>query len=98
MVSYEDVLKALMNVYDPDIGIDVISLGLVYDVKVKAGDVFVLFTLTFPGCPYADFIVSEIKDAISALDGVKNVDVKVTFSPPWSPDKIDPDIRAALNL
>ncbi|MFP4567819.1 MAG: metal-sulfur cluster assembly factor [Candidatus Woesearchaeota archaeon] len=99
MVSEKDVLNALADVVDPDIGIDVVSLGLVYDVKVTDDSkVFVLFTLTFPGCPYADFLVSEVKDAAAGVSGVLSVDVKLTFNPPWSPDRIDPDIRAALNI
>ena len=97
-VSEKVILEALMNVHDPDIGIDVVSLGLVYDVKVSSGKVFVLFTLTFPGCPYADFLIQEVKDAASSVEGVSSVDVKLTFSPPWSPDRVDPDVRAALNL
>jgi metal-sulfur cluster biosynthetic enzyme len=98
MVNEEDVLRALSEVYDPDLGIDVVSLGLVYEVKVVDEKVFVLFTLTFPGCPYADYLVQEINDAVSNLENVKEVDVKLTFNPPWSPDKIDKDIRAALNI
>ena len=98
MVTERDVLDALVNVVDPDIGIDIVSLGLVYDVKVSSGKVFVLFTLTFPGCPYADFLVEEVKNAALGVEGVLSVDVKLTFTPPWSPDRIDPDIRAALNI
>ena len=98
MVSNDEVMSALMGVVDPDLGIDIVSLGLVYEVKVSEDDVFVLFTLTFPGCPYADFLVNEVKDTVSGLPGVKTVDVRLTFSPPWSPDRIDPDIRAALNI
>ncbi|MCC7574236.1 metal-sulfur cluster assembly factor [Candidatus Woesearchaeota archaeon] len=98
MVTKDDVFKALMNVVDPDIGVDVVSLGLIYDVKVSEDEVFVLFTLTFPGCPYADFLVNEVKETVSELSGVKSVEVRLTFDPPWNPDKIDPDIRAALNI
>ena len=98
MVSKDDVLNCLMQVYDPDIGIDVVSLGLVYDIRVDNSKVFVLFTLTFPGCPYADFLVQEVKDAVLVLSEVKEVEVKLTFDPPWSPDRVDPDVRAALNL
>ena len=87
-----------MGVVDPDLGIDIVSLGLIYDIKIKKSDVIVLFTLTFPGCPYADFIIEEIEDALKNIKGVKKVEVKLTFDPPWSPDRMDKDIRAALNL
>jgi len=97
-LTKESVLNALMDVFDPDIGVDVVSLGLVYDVVIKEKEVFVLFTLTFPGCPYADFLVSEVYNAVKNISGSKSVDVKLTFDPMWSPDRIDPDIRAALNI
>lgn len=98
MVGVDDVYKVLMNVYDPDIGVDVVSLGLVYDVNVSDDKVFILFTLTFPGCPYADFLLDEVKQSVEVLSGVSSVDVKLTFNPPWSPDRVDPDVRAALNI
>lgn len=98
MVSEDEVMTALMGVVDPDIGVDIVSLGLVYEVKVKGDEVFVLFTLTFPGCPYADFLVNEVESTVSDLPGVEKVDVRLTFSPPWTPDRMDPDVRAALNI
>ena len=97
-MNEEQIKKALTNVVDPDIGIDVVSLGLIYEVKVNDGKVFILFTLTFPGCPYADFLLEEVKEAALSVEGVKTVDVKLTFTPPWTPDRVDPDIRAALNI
>jgi metal-sulfur cluster biosynthetic enzyme len=98
MVSEDEVMTALMGVVDPDIGVDIVSLGLIYEIKVTDSEVFVLFTLTFPGCPYADFLVSEVESAVSDLPGVEKVEVRLTFSPPWTPDRMDPDVRAALNI
>lgn len=98
MITEDEVKKALTSVVDPDIGIDVVSLGLVYEIKINNKDVFVLFTLTFPGCPYADFLISEVENAVKEIKNVEQVEVKLTFNPPWTPDRIDPDIRAALNI
>lgn len=98
MVKKEEVMKALSTVVDPDLGIDVVSLGLIYDVEIKEKEVFVLFTLTSPSCPYADVFVSEIQEAVQNIEGITKAEVKITFAPPWTPEKIDPDIRAALNL
>ena len=94
----EDVLKALTSVVDPDLGIDIVSLGLIYEVKIKEQDVLVIFTLTFPGCPYADFIIQEIEEALKNIEGINKAEVKLTFDPPWTPERIDPDVRATLNL
>ena len=96
----EDAIKeVLSDVYDPEIHVDIVSLGLVYDIKIsEENDVKVLVTFTFPGCPYGQNIVEDIEDKLKEIEGVRNISVEVTFDPPWSPEKIDPDVRAALNL
>lgn len=98
MVTEEQILEALTNVYDPDIGIDVVSLGLIYEIKITKEETKVIFTLTFPGCPYADFLYNEIKETIEKIPGINKVNIELTFNPPWTPDKVDPDVRAALNI
>ena len=97
-MNEEEIKKALTNVVDPDLGIDIVSLGLIYEIKIKEQNVTVIFTLTFPGCPYADFIIEEIEEALKNIKGIKKAEVKLTFDPPWTPERIDPDIRAAMNL
>lgn len=94
----EDILKALSNVVDPDMGIDIVSLGLVYEVKIKKTEVIIIFTLTSPSCPYADFFVNEVEEAVKNIEGVTKAEVKLTFDPLWTPERMDPDIRAAMNL
>ncbi len=96
-MNKEDVEKALMQVEDPDLGIDIISLGLIYEINIKKDDVTILLTLTTPTCPYGDFIINEIEDALRTITN-KKINIELTFNPPWSPDRLDPDIRAALNL
>jgi len=97
--SEEKIKELLTDVYDPEIHVDIVSLGLVYEIKISDNnDVTVIMTLTFPGCPYGPAIVEEVEEKIKSLKSVRNVSVEITFEPAWTPDMIDPDIRAALNL
>ncbi|MCF7900934.1 metal-sulfur cluster assembly factor [Candidatus Woesearchaeota archaeon] len=99
MSNKKEVMKALEDVYDPEIGVDIVTLGLIYDVSINSeGDVHVLMTFTFPGCPYGPQLEEEVKDAIKELKNVRNTKVEITFEPAWTPDKIDPDVRAALGF
>lgn len=93
----DDVLQ---DIYDPELHVDIFSLGLIYEVtNPKNNTIHVLMTLTFPGCPYGPNIVEEVKTRLKEeVDNVEEVDVDVTFDPAWSPDKIDPDIRAAIGF
>jgi metal-sulfur cluster biosynthetic enzyme len=98
-VDKEKIKEALTDVYDPEMHIDIVSLGLVYDIKVNSeNDVTIIMTLTFPGCPYGPAIVEEVEDRLKEVKGLRNVTVHITFDPPWSPDKMDPDIKAAMGL
>ncbi len=90
--------KALEDVIDPELYVDIVSLGLVYGYEVKDGVLKVIMTLTFPGCPYGPTLKEMVKERIEEENLYKSVEVELTFDPPWSPDKIDPDIRAALNI
>ena len=95
----KDVVEdALMDVYDPELYVDVVSLGLIYDIDIDGDDVAVTMTLTFPGCPYGDQLTSDVRDSVLELDTVRNVSVDLTFQPRWSPDNIDDDIRAAIGF
>ncbi len=99
MVKKEDVLEALRGVIDPEIGLDVVSLGLVYGVDIsEEGDVNVKMTMTFMGCPLTAMITEDAKYAIQAVKGVKSVNVEIVWDPPWTPDMIDPELRAKLGI
>ena len=78
---------------DPEIRIDVWALGLIYDLKVSEGKVFIKQTFTTPFCPYGPQLLSEMKKAVSAVEGVKEVEVELTFDPPWQPSE---ELKAML--
>jgi metal-sulfur cluster biosynthetic enzyme len=90
------VMEALENVIDPELGLDFVSLGLVYDVEAEGSDVYVTFTLTSPGCPIGPQVSEQIKEFVGEIDGVERVFPKMTFSPPWSPEKMSEDAKFAL--
>jgi metal-sulfur cluster biosynthetic enzyme len=94
--SVDDVNDALGNVIDPELGLDFVELGLIYEVEVDAGDVHVTFTLTSPGCPIGPQVTDQIKEYVGELDGVQQVDATMTFSPPWTPDMMSEDAKFAL--
>ncbi len=98
MVTEKDVNKALRGVKDPELDLDLVVLGLVYDIDVSEGDVHVMITLTSPMCPVAGQIVEDAKNAILAVEGVDSAEVELTFDPPWTPERISPLIRASLGI
>lgn len=98
--SNEDVRESLKNVYDPEIGINIVDLGLVYDVDVtpESGDVLVTMTLTSLGCPLGPVIVQEVTGAVKDLPGISEVEVKLVWSPPWSPDNMSEEAKDELGI
>lgn len=95
----DEVMENLKNVYDPEIGINIVDLGLVYDVDVaEVGDVLVTMTLTSIGCPLGPVIVQEVTGALRDLPGIGGVDVKLVWSPPWSPEKMSEEARDELGI
>ena len=98
-VNTEEVYEALRTVYDPEIPVNVVDLGLIYDVQVSdANDVFVQMTLTFPGCGMGPYIGQQAEWAIQELDGVEEVQIELVFDPPWSPDLISEEARNQLGI
>jgi metal-sulfur cluster biosynthetic enzyme len=96
MPTVDDVQEALTNVIDPELGLDFVELGLIYDVEIDAGDVFITFTLTSPGCPIGPQVSEQIEEFVSELDGVTGVHSKMTFSPPWTPELMSEEAKFAL--
>ena len=96
MLDAEVVQKALRQVKDPEVGLNIVELGLVYDVEVDGGDVHVKMTLTSPGCPVGPEILSEADQVIRVLDGVESVEVELVWEPFGTPERIDPKVRAFL--
>ena len=97
-VTEKDVKKARRGVKDPELNLDLVVLGLVYDVEVQGTKVDVTMSLTSPMCPVAGQIVEDAKTAVLAVEGVEEADVQLTFDPPWTPERISPLIRASLGL
>jgi metal-sulfur cluster biosynthetic enzyme len=96
MPTVDDVQDALSNVIDPELGLDFVELGLIYDVEIEGSDVFVTFTLTSPGCPIGPQVSEQIEEFVSELDGVSGVYPKMTFTPPWTPDLMSEEAKFAL--
>ena len=96
MVTVDDVEAALTNVIDPELGLDFVELGLIYDIEVDGGDVNITFTLTSPGCPIGPQVTEQIREFVGELDGVTAVNPTMTFNPPWSPDLMSEDAKFAL--
>ncbi len=98
MLTKEKVIEALKNVVDWEIGADVVSLGLIYDVTFPDEDtVHVLMTLTTPGCPLIYSLVAQVEQEVKKL-GVKKVDVEITFDPPWDPSRMTPELKRRFGI
>ncbi len=98
-VTVEEVQQALKEVYDPEIPVNIVDLGLIYGIDVDDnGHVHVDMTLTAAGCGMGPFIAQQAEWAVAEVDGVKDVDVEITFEPAWTPDKITEDGRKLLGL
>ena len=97
-LSEKDVRNALKKVKDPELNLDLVTLGLVYDIEIEGDTVTARISLTTPMCPVADQIVEEARLAIAKVDGVEKAEVQLTFDPPWTPERISPLIRSSLGL
>ena len=98
-VTKEEIIEALKDVYDPEIPVNVVDLGLVYDCEVQdGGTVDVKMTLTFPGCGMGPYIAQQAEWRIAEIDAVEDVNVEMVFDPPWSPDLITEDGKLQLGL
>ncbi|MEA2066359.1 MAG: metal-sulfur cluster assembly factor [Thermotogota bacterium] len=98
-VTEEQVMEALKQVYDMEIGFDIVSLGLIYEVNIdEENNVKVTMTLTTPMCPLAGFMVEEARSKVQEVGGINDVDVDLTFDPPWSPEKASDEIRNIMGL
>jgi metal-sulfur cluster biosynthetic enzyme len=95
-VTVDDVMDALSNVIDPELGLDFVELGLIYGVEVSGANVQVTFTLTTPGCPIGPQVTEQIEEFVGELEGVTSVESEMVFTPPWSPEKMSEDAKFAL--
>jgi metal-sulfur cluster biosynthetic enzyme len=97
-VTEKDVRDALKKVKDPELNIDLVTLGLVYDIQVEGNKAKAIISLTTPMCPVAGEIVDQAKLAVAKVEGVEEAEVELTFDPPWTPERISPLIRSSLGL
>ncbi len=97
-VTADQVKLALRKVKDPELNLNIVDLGLVYDIKVEYGNVAIDMSLTSPGCPSGPEIMGQADTAIKNVPGVGTVAVNLVWSPPWSPERIEPRIRAYLGF
>ena len=97
-LTKDDVFEALRVVEDPELGMDVVDLGLVYDVTVDGTEVAVLYSLTSMGCPAGAQIEQDIRDAVGSMEGVDKVKTELTYTPPWSPDRMSDDAKFVLGF
>ncbi|ASJ10022.1 ring hydroxylating protein [Thermococcus sp. P6] len=98
-LTKETVLEKLKEVIDPEIGGDVVNLGLIYEVKVRPDNtVYVKMTMTTPGCPLTMWILRAVEDKILEIPGVKDAEIELTFDPPWTPDRISEEYRKKLGI
>ena len=98
MPTEKDIRKALRKVKDPELNLDLVVLGLIYGIEINDTHVIAKISLTTPFCPAANQIVEDAKAAILTVEGVESAEIELTFDPPWTPEKIDPLIRASLGI
>jgi len=92
------VTEALRHVNDPELGINIVDLGLVYGVRIEGGTVHIEYTLTTMGCPIGPLIEAEIRQMLEPIEGVDDVEAEMTLTPPWTPDRMSDEAKAALGM
>ena len=101
-LSEESILAALRQVRDPELMVNVVDLGLIYGIEVDKADdksnIRVIMTMTTPACPFGPQLIQEVKDVVGGLEGVGKVEVQITLSPPWTPDRMTEEARDELGM
>jgi FeS assembly SUF system protein len=99
VASEAEVIEALHTVYDPEIPVDIYELGLIYELDIKPdGDVAVVMSLTAPGCPVAGEMPGQVAEAVARVEGIGRVEVRLTWDPAWTPERMSEDARLALGM
>ncbi len=92
------IIEVLRTIYDPEIPVNIYDLGLIYEIEAAGGEVRILMTLTTPNCPEAERLPEEVMEKVRALPGVEQVELNLTFDPPWSQDNLSEEARLELGL
>ena len=97
-LTKESVMEKLKEVTDPEMHVNIIDLGLVYDVAIDKGMVVVTMTLTSPACPVGPMILDAVEETVKAIEGVKGVSIEIVWDPPWSPDRMSDEAKMELGI
>ena len=97
-MTRDDVIEALRSVEDPELGMDIVELGLLYDVEVHEPQVHVRYSLTSMGCPAGPLIEQSIQEVLHSLPGIEDVETELTWDPPWTPEKMSDDAKFILGF
>jgi metal-sulfur cluster biosynthetic enzyme len=98
MATREEVLEILRTVEDPELGMDIVDLGLLYEVDVEDSKAKVKYSLTSMGCPAGPLIAQDIDSAVRQVEGIQDVELELTFDPPWTPDRMSDDAKFILGF
>jgi FeS assembly SUF system protein len=97
-VTEEKILEVLSEVYDPEIPIDIVNLGLIYGIDIQDGNVLISMTMTAPGCPASTQIAGESKLVVAEMPGVESVDIEIVWDPPWDPSKMSEEAQQSMGM
>jgi metal-sulfur cluster biosynthetic enzyme len=98
VATRDDVMEVLRQVEDPELGMDIVDLGLVYEAEVENSKAKVLYSLTSMGCPAGPLIAQDIDSAVRQVEGIEDVELELTFDPPWTPDRMSDDAKFILGF
>ena len=98
MATRDEVMEILRTVEDPELGMDIVDLGLLYEVEVEDSKAKVIYSLTSMGCPAGPLIAQDIDSAIRQVEGIQEVELELTFDPPWTPDRMSDDAKFILGI
>jgi len=99
MVTEEAIREALKEVYDPEIPFNIVDLGLIYNIDIReGGQVNILMTLTTPWCPVGPFLAEQVREVVKLVPGVEEVEVEITFDPPWDPSMMSEEAKEGLGM
>src|SRR4029079_3728929 len=98
MLTKEEVFEALHQVEDPELGMDIVELGLLYDAEIEGPKVKVIHSLTSMGCPAGPMIQEDIHRVVAELPGVEDVEIELTWDPPWTPERMSEDAKFILGF
>ena len=98
IATRDEVIEVLRQVEDPELGMDIVDLGLVYEAQVEDSRAKVIYSLTSMGCPAGPLIAQDIDSAVRQVEGISDVELELTFAPPWTPDRMSDDAKFILGF